>query len=200
MCFKLNNGRAYGIIGDTGTVSLIAELLAGAQIPSEGAVLINGFDLQKESAKAKAFLGYIPKSPALYRTLTPVEYLLFLADVRQIEYEQSIRRIGDLLSLSGLSHKRNVLISTLSAYEKKCLTVAQALLCNADILILNDPFSDTEGQDAERLCALIEEIAQGRTLIICSERTSYLRRICDTVYTADFRAISAKKPGEEGIG
>jgi ABC-2 type transport system ATP-binding protein len=84
MCFKLKNGSVYGILSDAERTSAIAGLLAGAVLPTDGSVLINGFDLAKEARRAKAFLGYSPKSVALYDHMTPVEYLLFLADVRQI--------------------------------------------------------------------------------------------------------------------
>ncbi len=200
MCFKLNNGKVYGILGETDTVCAIAELLAGVQTPAEGMVLINGFDLFREASRAKALLGYVPSSPALYNHMTPVEYLLFLADVRQIDYEKSIRLIGELLSLAGLSHKRNRLIGSLSAYEKKCLTLSQALLYGAEILILNDPFGTLEGQDAERFSDLIEDLSQERTLIICTPVTKYLRKICNTVYTVEENSLSAKdQQAEEGI-
>lgn len=185
MSFKLNNGRVYGIVGDTDVSSEIARLLAGASLPASGSVLINGFDLLKESSKAKKFLGFVPAAPALYSAMTPVEYLLFLANVRQFEYEQGIRRIGEVLSLAGLSHKRGSLISSLTKYEKKCLTLLQALLCNTSILILEDPFFSLDAKESESFSSLISEISDQKTVIICTDQARYLRKLCDVIYKTD---------------
>ena len=189
MCFKLNNGRVYGITGNTDTVREISYLLAGARVPASGNVLINGFDLQKETVKAKKFLGFVPATPALYSSMTPVEYLLFFADVRQFDYEQGIRRIGEMLSLAGLSHKRDALISSLTEYEKKCLTFVQALLCDTSILILEDPFSSLNTRDAEKFSSLISEIADEKTVILCTDRKRYLSNLCDVIYVASPSAL-----------
>ena len=196
MCFKLKNGSVYGILADAERASVISDLLAGAALPTDGAVLINGFDLAKEARRAKAFLGYSPKSIALYDHMTPVEYLLFLADVRQIEYEQSIRRIGELLSLAGLSRKRGTLIKNLSFFEKKCLSTVQAILSDAEILILEDPFLDVQGREAEQLASLLEEMLDGRTAIICAQSAKYLRKCCDTLCRATSSSLTFEEETE----
>ena len=184
MCFKLNNGRIYGITGDADLVREIALLLVGAKVPTTGSVQINGFDLWKESARAKAYLGFVPRAYATYLDITPLEYLLFFTDVRQIEYELGIRRIGDALGAVGLSHKRDLLIKSLSDYEKKCLTLAQALLSQAQILVLENPFEDLNAQDAERFAHLLESISPEKTLILCARTPHYLRRMCGVCYRA----------------
>lgn len=185
MSFKLNNGRIYGIVGNTAVSAEIARLLVGASLPASGSVLINGFDLLKETSKAKKFLGFVPAAPALYSAMTPVEYLLFLADVRQFEYEQGIRRVGEMLSLAGLSHKKGALISSLTKYEKKCLSLVQALLCDTSILILEDPFFSLDAKESESLAALISEISDQKTVIVCTDQARYLRKLCDVIYTTD---------------
>lgn len=189
MSFKLNNGRIYGITGESAVVSTVAELLAGAAKPVDGAVLINGFDLQREANQAKRFLGFVPAKNALYEAMTPVEYLLFLADVRQFEYEQSIRRVGEMLSLVGLSHKRGALISTLTEYEKRCLMLSQAYLCDTSILILSEPFSSLESSEAEKLSSLIRELSFEKTVIACSAQKHRLNKLCDVIYTATASAL-----------
>jgi len=189
MCFKLNNGRTYGILGDGELVSEIAMLLVGAKTPAQGSVQINGFDLWKEPSRAKSYLGFIPREFALYLDMTPLEYLLFCADVRQIDYEQGIRRIGETLSTVGLSHKRNVLVGTLSEYEKKCLTLAQALLWSTEILVFEEPFASLDAQDAERFALLIEGISHDKTLILCASEPQYFKKLCAVSYRASASAL-----------
>lgn len=198
MSFKLANGRVYGILGDAERIRTVAALLVGAHAPAEGTVQINGFDLWKESARAKAFLAFAPEKPSLYTDLTVLEYLLFLADVRQIEYEKGIRLIGELLFVTGLSHKRDVLISTLSLFEKKCLGIVQTCLSNAEILVLEDPFLSLTSQEAESLSAMLEEILSGRTAILCASKPAYLRKLCDVVYTASASALLSDGTSENG--
>ena len=197
LSFKLNNGSIYGILGRDGVAQEIARLLSGVTLPSEGSVRINGFDLEREPLRAKEFLGFVPAAPALYGAMTPVEYLLFLADVRQFEYEKSIRRIGEMLSLAGLTSKKNSLISSLSEAEKQRLSLVQAALCNASILILEDPFAAREFREAERLSSLIEDLSAEKTVIICAETKKYLKKLCDVIYTTDGTALYAEESAEE---
>lgn len=190
MCFKLYNGKIYGILADKELSHEIAMLLTGAKTPAEGSVQINGFDLWREPLRAKSYLAFIPSETALYLDITPLEYLLFCIDVRQIDYEHGIRRIGKALSSVGLSHKRNVLIKTLSTYEKKCLTLAQALLSSADVLVFDEPFADLGATDAEAFSELIEAVAPEKTLFLCASEPKYFKRLCAVTYRATASELS----------
>ena len=91
VCFKLSNGKIYGIYGKPEEISEIANLLSGARIPADGSVLINGFDLSREASRAKAFLGFVPSDTVPYPCVTAVEYLLFLAQDDAYQEEQRVR-------------------------------------------------------------------------------------------------------------
>lgn len=180
---KLNNGNVYGFYATKGTgISTLLALLGGAKAPKEGEVKINGFDLYREPKKAKNFIGFVPEQDVIYDRMTPTEYLLFVADLKGMEYERSVRAVSEALDLFYLTPKRDVLIRSLSAFEKRCLCIAQATLGESSILILDAPTKGLDGQERKTMLRLLDEIAEGRTLILGSSSAEELQKACDRVF------------------
>jgi len=187
---KLNNGSVYGICASEEQLTLLTDLFAGALTPVDGTVLINGFDMTKEAKRAKEFIGFMPSQSFLPSCMTPLEYLLFVADIKGLEYRKTVRRISDVLDFTYLSSKRNTLIKQLSVYEQRCLSLSQAIIGRGEILILNMPYKGLTLSEADRLTALLEEAFEERTVILGDTDAQSLRSLCDTVYAFDGQAFS----------
>lgn len=164
---KLQNGRIYAVLGPDGAgKSTLLGLLAGALEPDEGSVKINGFDMSREPLSARQCVGYLPEDILLYGNMTPLEYLLFVAEARGLSYGRSVRRANDMLELAGLEEEKDRLISTLSLGMRRRLGVAQTAVGKNDILILDAPTAELDGPRSAEVLSLIRRLAEGKTVIL----------------------------------
>lgn len=190
---KWKNGLRYGIYGNESTeTTALLDRLAGASSILDGTVLINGFDLQTEPLKARKFIGYLPQNFAIYKNMTPVEYLLYIADIKGMGYEKAIRAVSTLLDETGVSPRRDCLIKNLSAFEQKCIGIAQTTLGKSDILIFDDPFNGLSPREIQKVQALLEFLSQNATLIVSARDRSLVAPICDRIFS-----LSGGKLNEE---
>ncbi|MBQ9131370.1 MAG: ABC transporter ATP-binding protein [Clostridia bacterium] len=164
---KLQNGRIYAVVGPDGAgKSTLLGLLAGSLEPDEGTVKINGFDMSREPLSARQCVGYLPKDALPYGDMTPLEYLLFVAEARGLSYGRSVRRANDALELAGLEREKDRLISSLSSGMRRRLAVVQAAVGKNDILILDAPTAELDIRRSAEVLELIRELAQGKTVIL----------------------------------
>lgn len=191
--FKWKNGLRYGIYDTEGDGKTeLLDRMAGAAAIEEGSVLINGFDLQAEPLKARKFIGYLPQNHAIYGNMTPVEYLLYIADIKGMGYEKAIRAVSTLLDETGVSPRRECLIKNLSAFEQKCIGIAQTTLGKSDILIFDNPFDGMSAREIQKLQALLEFLSENATLIVSARDRSHVLPICDRLFS-----LSGGKLNEE---
>ncbi|MBQ8309443.1 MAG: ABC transporter ATP-binding protein [Clostridia bacterium] len=181
--FKWKNGQSYGVYGEHGAgKTVLLDHLAGACTCKSGTVLINGFDLQAEPLKAREFIGYLPQNNALYEQMTPVEYLMYIADIKGMGYEKAIRAISGLLDVTGVSPRRDCLIGNLSPFEKKCIGIAQTALGKSDILIFDDPWKGLSPREMQKTEDLLNYLSEKATLIISGCEKEPLYELCDCIF------------------
>lgn len=177
---KLSNGGVIGVFGESGAgKSTLLALLAGAILPSAGTLKINGFDTRRETARAKALVGYLPAGYEPDGELTATEYLLFAADVRGVPYERAVRRAQELLERVGLMQKRDVLIAKLTRGEKRLLAIAQTLIGAPAFVLLDAPLSGVGVRDVQRICELIADIGSEKTVFVSARTVVDLQRVCN---------------------
>lgn len=166
---KLQNGAVYVITGNKGAgKSTLLALLSGALTPISGEVRINGFDMRTEAAKAKPCVGYLPEKDCLYEDMTSLEFLLYVADVKKLPYNRTVRRIHELLELVDLWEKRDRLIRFLSAMERRRLSILQTALGKEEILLLDAPLRGLNAAEAQTVYALIKHLSKEKTIILTS--------------------------------
>ena len=180
---RLNNGKIYGVCAKAEERTLLFELLAAMRLPSSGEVLINGFDTVREEKKARSFLSPVPDEALLYSSMTVLEYLLFIADAYGIDSQRVLRKISDVLDFTELSVKRNLLIKTLSFYEKKRLSLAHALLSPGNIYLINTPFQGLTPPQKKHFEELLEDTFDGSTAILFDATPNDISVLCNAVYT-----------------
>lgn len=181
---QVQKNTALGIIGDkdSGKTTLM-EVLAGAIDITDGTVKICGEDASMPTKAAN--VGYMPEKMAFYGNMTVIEYLTFIAEIKGIPYDSIQQSVKNALSATGLVAIRKNLISVLNAYGKARLGLAQAIVSNPDVLLLDCPTSGLCDEDAENLLKLIKALSQSRTLIITSRDTDIIS-ICDETLKLSF--------------
>lgn len=189
--FKWKNGLVYGIYGTRGAgKTAFLDILAGASAHYDGAVLINGFDIRTEPLKAREFIGYMPQNNALCEKMTPVEYLMYIADVKGMGYEKAVRSISILLDITGISPRRDCLIENLSPFEKRCIGIAQASLGKSDILIFDEPWKGLSSHELQKITNLLDFLSENATLIVSSIQKDLLNDICDRIFLLSDHALT----------
>ena len=180
---KLSNGNIYGIFCALEQGDTLMSLFSGELLPSSGAVLINGFDTAREWSKARELTAYMPREDFLYPNMTPLEYLLFVADARGFEYQDAIRKVANILGISELSLKRNILIKHLSPQDKCTLSMVQAFLSKAQFIILNIPFGILTYRHISFLKEVLAYCAKDKTVIVRSSQKDSLHLFCHRVFS-----------------
>ena len=180
--FKLNNGVIYGVLDPIGVhKAALLSILAGARKPDGGTVKINGFDTVRERVRALSCIGYLPKEALPYSDMTPEEYLLLVAEAKNVDFELSLRYTQDLIDQLDLRGRKRTLCKNLTFPENRRLCLAQALMGNADILIADDPAYNLNERDARDMIDRVYTAAEGKTLFLGSSSLAVLRAVCDTI-------------------
>ena len=195
---KLYNGRIYGIFGADGAgKSTLMNLMTGCLAPTSGTVRINGFDVVKESVKAKKCIGYLPQLPPVYESMTPYEYLMFVAEARGVSYERAMRQVQSVMDMMDLVELRDRLIKNLSDSERLFVSLAQTLMGNPDIILLDEPTKGLAPKQVAEIHSVIRSLGENKTVILSSCFAEEIKELCHHVLIlADGRLI-ANAPVEE---
>lgn len=196
--FQIHNGRVYGLLGPNGAgKSTTMNMLAGCLAPTSGKVKINGFDMQSDPLKAKRYVGYLPEIPPLYEDMTPLEYLSFVAEAKGVAYERGVRQVNEVLELLRLRSVQNRLIRHLSKGNRQRIGIAQALLGNPDIIILDEPTVGLDPAQITEIRALVRKLGEKKTVIVSSHLLSEIEELCDHVLILSSGKLIANAPIEE---
>ena len=180
--FRLPNGKTYGVFSPCyeDAVCLLA-LMSGARTPTSGSVLAGGFDLHREAKQVRRSVGFLSADLLPDDELTPIEYLMTVADVLELPYDKTVRRAHELLELADLSQKKDRLIANLSHGEKRILCLLQLLLGKPEFLMLTSPLSGLMARDAQKMRELIAFLGDTHTIFLCTPSTNDLSEMCDEV-------------------
>ncbi len=189
--FKLLNGKVYGILGDVRETDMLLALLAGVVKPTEGSVRINGFDTVANEKKAKQCTAAFLNQSILCKSLSVREFLLFAAQARGVRYEKGVRQAREAEELCGLYELRERTVGRLTAEQQTRLCFAQTLVGGSELLLLAQPFSVWGAAPQEELLFLLEEMAQGRTVLLSGTDRESLCGICDVLLTVENGALTA---------
>ena len=193
--FKINNGRIYGFLGPNGAgKSTTMNMIAGCLAPTSGTVRINGFDIFEEPIKAKQCIGYLPEKPPLYDELTPFEYLRFVAEAKEVSYERALRQVHEVMELTQIDGVKDRLIRNLSKGTRQRVGIAQALLGNPDIIILDEPTVGLDPKQITEIRALIRRLGEIKTVIVSSHILAEISETCDHVLILSEGKLVANVP------
>lgn len=175
----------------------IMNILCGCEAADSGEVCIFGAD-PYNNRKAKKKIGYLREDNTLYSNMTVFEIMDFVGGSRGVESGKLYRQIKEALDLAGLEELKNKLVSKLTAYERKKLSVAAALLGNPDVLLLDEPITKHMGDDKrEELEEIIKMLGRIKTVVITTDDCSVARALAEDVVIISDGRVLAKGSFEE---
>ena len=196
--FKIRNGRIYGLLGSNGAgKSTTMNIITGCLSPTEGTVLINGYDICKQPIEAKRQIGYLPEQPPLFTDMTPLEYLTFVAEAKGVSADLVDRQVKEAMTLTDLSLVQDRLIRNLSKGYRQRVGIAQAFLGSPDIVILDEPTVGLDPKQLSEIRALIRKLGSKMTVVISSHILSEIAELCDHVIILSEGRVVADSPMED---
>lgn len=180
--FELHKGDILGFLGPNGAgKSTTMQIISGCLAPDAGQIQINGFDLTDEPTQAKQLLGYLPESPPLYKELTVDEYLSYTALLRKIpktEINQSLEKSKHRCGLTAVGNK---LISNLSKGYQQRVGIAQAIIHNPAVIILDEPTVGLDPIQIQEIRQLIVELGKDHGVILSTHILPEVQAVCNRV-------------------
>lgn len=181
LSFSIKEGEIVGFLGSNGAgKTTTMNMLTGCLRPSAGTIMLGGFDIDTDAAEARKKIGYLPETPPLYPDMTVEEYLDFVYRLKQCKLPQE-EHIRQVCTMVGLTDVYGRIIRNLSKGYRQRVGLAQALIGNPDILILDEP---TVGLDPKQIIEIretIRSLGQNHTVILSSHILPEVQAVCDRI-------------------
>ncbi|HYC77683.1 MAG TPA: ATP-binding cassette domain-containing protein [Planctomycetota bacterium] len=180
--FHVARGEILGFLGPNGAGKTTAmKIMTGFIYPSSGTVTVGGVDVVEDSLAVRRQIGYLPEHTPLYPDLTVAEYLRFCASLRGMEADYARRRLDVVADLCSLRPKWRAPIKTLSKGYRQRVGIAQALLHEPEVLILDEPTVGLDPNQVAPIRDIIRDVGRERTVILCSHILPEVEAVCGRV-------------------
>ena len=180
--FTVGAGEIVGLLGHNGAgKSTIMKMLTGFLEPASGRIRVGNLDLRQHPVKARNLIGYLPENCPLYPEMQVMEYLYFQASLKGIAESRQHQQIVHAIRQTQLHEKATSLIDTLSRGQRQRVGVAQALLGDPKILILDEPTNGLDPAQIRRMRQLIRNAAQQATVLVSTHILQEVEAVCDRV-------------------
>jgi len=202
--FEIGEGEVVGFLGPNGAgKTTTMKILAGALSYDTGKVKICGVEVSENPLKTKSFVGYLPEQNPLYLDMYVKEYLLFVAETYGLGKERH-ERVNELIDKVGLRPEFHKKIGQLSKGFRQRVGLAQALIPNPKVLILDEPTTGLDPNQLEEIRGLIREIGKDKTVLLSTHIMQEIKAICNRVIVinngdivADYSDLSKIKAFDE---
>lgn len=165
--FSVPKGVITGLLGPNGAgKSTTMKILSGFMPASSGNAQVAGFDVQDDAMEVKKRVGYLPEDPPLYVDMRVEEYLAHVAALKQVEKSKIAERVEYVMSRCGLKDRKSQVISTLSKGYKQRVGIAQALVHDPEVVILDEPTVGLDPVQIREIRDLIKDLAGNHTVIL----------------------------------
>lgn len=177
--FSVDRGEVLGFLGPNGAGKTTAmRMVTGFLPPTAGTVVVEGFDVSRQPIEVKRRIGYLPEGAPLYEDMTPLELLSYIADVRGISGQtkrDAIEKAASRINIERVMHQS---IGTLSKGYKRRVGIAQAILHDPDILILDEPTDGLDPNQKHEVRKLINEMAENKVIVISTHLLEEVEVVC----------------------
>lgn len=195
--FSIKSGEVVGLLGPNGAgKSTLMKSITGAIFPDSGEIKINDFSVLHQPIETKKRIGFLAENNPLYYEMYVREYLKFVANIRR-EKKERIEEVIKRVGLSSESHKK---IGQLSKGYKQRVGLAQAILSNPEILILDEPTNGLDPNQILEIRALISEIGKSKTVILSTHIMQEVEALCSRVILLNHGKIISDSPIENFKG
>ncbi len=182
LSFTVEPGKIYGFVGPNGAgKSTTMNVITGYIAASSGTVVIDGHDILKEPLAAKACIGYLPEIPPLYAGMTVQEYLMFVAELKRVPKKERAGHVEEIKQKTGLADVGERLIRNLSKGYQQRVGLAQALISDPKVLILDEPMVGLDPKQIIEMRDLIRGLSGKHTVILSSHILSEISAVCDQI-------------------
>jgi ABC-2 type transport system ATP-binding protein len=190
--FTVNKGEILGFLGPNGAgKTTTMRILTGFLPATSGTAKIGGFDVFDDSIEVRRRIGYLPETPPLYTDMTVGEYLDFVTRIKNVPAEKRASRIEDALEKTNITDKRDELIKRLSRGYKQRVGIAQALVHDPDVIILDEPTVGLDPKQIIEVRHLIKGLAGNHTIILSTHILPEVSMTCDRVVIINRGKIAA---------
>jgi len=180
--FKINKGEVVGFLGPNGSGKTTAmRILTCFFPPTRGKALVYGHDVTKKPLAVKRHIGYFPERAPLYPDMDVTEYLRFVAKVKRIYGSKRKDQIDTVMEACGITEMADRLIGKLSKGYRQRVCLAQSLLNDPEVLILDEPTIGLDPRQVREVRTLIKSLAQERTVILCTHILPEVSETCERV-------------------
>jgi ABC-2 type transport system ATP-binding protein len=180
--FEVGQGEIMGFLGPNGAgKTTTMRILAGFMPPTSGRATVAGFDVFEQSLQARAHLGYMPENVPLYTDMRVTEYLNYRAALKAVHHRRLAERVGDVKELCGLKEVESKLIGTLSKGYRQRVGLADALLAEPDLLILDEPTIGLDPNQIRQVRELIKNLGRQHTILLSTHILPEVEMTCSRV-------------------
>ena len=180
--FTVDSGAVYGFLGPNGAgKSTTMNILTGCLAASEGQVTIDGYDIFEQPVQAKRRVGYLPEQPPLYMGMTAREYLTFVARAKGVKAAELEHQLEHAIAVTGIADVADRLIRNLSKGYRQRVGIAQALLGDPAVIILDEPTVGLDPLQIVEIRQLIRSLGKDHTVILSSHILSEVQTVCDRI-------------------
>ncbi len=180
--FTIEKGEIVGFIGPNGSgKTTTMRILTCFMPPTKGSAKVAGYDVVKDSLKVRNHIGYMPEGAPLYSNLPVSTYLEFVAEVKGMKDSVKKKRIAEVMDICGISYVANRFIEHLSKGYRQRVCLAQTILNDPEVLILDEPTIGLDPKQVVEVRNLIKQLAGQRTVMLSSHILTEVSMICDRV-------------------
>ena len=182
LSFTVEKGQIYGFLGPNGAgKSTTMNIMTGYTAATSGTVKINGYDILRQPLKAKQCIGYLPEIPPLYTDMTVWEYLMFVAKLKKVSRKNCYEHVDAVIEKIQLDEVADRMIRNLSKGYKQRVGLAQALIGDPEVLILDEPMVGMDPRQIIEMRDLLKGLASEHTIILSSHILSEISAVCDHI-------------------
>lgn len=192
LSFQVGAGQVVGFLGPNGAgKTTTLRMLTGFLPATAGKAFINGHDIFKDSIKARQSIGYMPENVPLYDDVRVKEYLSFRAHLKGLRGRNANNHVGEALEMCGLQHMRRRMIKTLSKGYRQRVGLADALINQPPLLVLDEPTNGLDPNQIRSIRKLIKRLGEKHTILISTHILSEVEMVADHVVIIDSGKIKA---------
>ncbi len=179
---ELKRGEVLGLLGHNGAgKSTTLQMLTGALLPHSGQIEVCGFDLARQPRPAKARIGFLPETPPLYREMSVDNYLVFAAKLHLVPRAQIADSVTEIKRRCGLQESGKKIIGMLSKGYQQRVGIAQAIIHQPEVIILDEPTVGLDPSQIRDIRALVRELGDAHSVILSTHLLGEVESICDRV-------------------
>ena len=180
--FTIDPGKIYGFLGPNGAgKTTTMNIITGCLAATEGTVTVDGHDIFQEPILAKKAIGYLPEQPPLYPDMTVYDYLAFVADAKGVPAKGRAAEVARVMDKTGIADMHLRLIKNLSKGYRQRVGLAQAILGDPKVIILDEPTVGLDPQQLIEIRDLIRQLGHDRTVMLSSHIMQEISAVCDNI-------------------